>query len=140
MSPFSNEDRDVIRRKGGWKCSSCGKSSYDSEMWLIEASHNKHGDDEQGGECLDRVCHLLKDVDMGDIRAVNMTANRIWNSGIRHMSQYEKHPELMKQDREQLTELLTALGLTGKVHIKEEVSNVRELRAYVTKQMAKVKR
>jgi hypothetical protein len=56
------------------------------------------------------------------------------------MSQYEKHPELMKQDREYLTELLTALGLTGRVHIKEEVTNVRELRAYVAKQMARVRK
>ncbi len=140
MTPFQPEERDVIRRKSKWSCESCGKSSFDKEKWLIEASHNTHGVDGEGGEALERICHLMKDLDKGDIKSVGRIANRIWNSGLRHMSEYEKHPELMKEDRLQLTELLTALGLTGQVHIKEEVPNVRELRAYVAKQMAKIKR
>lgn len=140
MSPFAPDVRDEIRRKGKWACYSCGKSSFDSEMWLIEAMHNVHKDDEEGGKSGCRICHLLHDLDMGDIRAVNATANRIWNSGLQHYSRYEENPQLMREHRIQLTEMLTALGLNGRIHIKEEVSTVGQLKAYVQREMAKVRK
>jgi hypothetical protein len=140
MTPFQPEERDLIRRNSNWSCTSCGKSSFDKEKWLIEATHNVHKDDSKGGEAHCRGCHLLKDLEMGDMKSVNRIANRIWNTGLRHWTEYVKNPFLMRQDRLWLTEMLSGLEISGQVHIKEKVSSVNQLKDYVAKQMQNVRK
>lgn len=140
MTPFAPEIRDEIRGSTNYTCVYCGKSFFDPEQWLIEAMHNVHRNDEAGGEPGCRICHLLKDLDMGDMVAVNLTANRIWNTGLRKYTQYVENPNLMREDRIQFSEMLSALGLSGTVHITETVHTVNELKAEVARNMSRVHR
>lgn len=144
MAPFPPMTSREIRRRDGWACTSCGKSTYDAEKYLLEAAHIDHTRNENyinpdNGKTQCRICHLLDTMDSGDVTGVNKIANRIWNSGISHYSVYEENPSLMREHRIQLSELLAASGWSGRVHIKEEVTDVRTLRAYVAKGLRKLK-
>lgn len=137
MSPFSEPISNEIRRRDQWTCQSCGKSSFDAEKWLIEASHIDHTRNElynepENGEASCIPCHLMYHIDLGDIPGVQRIASRIWNQGIRHFSEYERNPQLMRDDRVMLSELLTATGLSGRIHIEEKVHSVNELKNYIT--------
>lgn len=128
MSPFSELVRDVIRRRDRWTCTSCGKSSFESEKWLLEATHNddKHNrtlpeyDEPESGNTKCRSCHLTQHVDMKDWRAVNLIAQRIWDTGLCHYSVYKEHPTLLREHRIELSEILTDMGCQGRVHLDWE--------------------
>ena len=122
MSPFSEPVRDIIRRRDKWECQDCGKSSFEKEKWLLEASHLDHTKDEgydtaERGKTQCRVCHLLFHIDLHDWRGVNAIAQRIWDKGLCHYSVYDENPKLLEDHRIQLSEMLTAAGCAGKVHI-----------------------
>jgi len=126
MSPFSEPVRDVIRRRDKWECQSCGKSSFEPEKWLLEATHKGHQRDEgydtpERGVTKCRVCHLLDHIDLQDWRGVNAIAQRIWDKGLCHYSVYDQHQELLREHRIQLSEMLTAMGCQGKVHLDWEM-------------------
>lgn len=141
MTPFPARISKEIRRNDSWTCTSCGKSSFEEEKWLLEASHLDHH--AKGREYINpkngttecRVCHLLRHIDIGDIKSVSKIANRIWNTGLCHFSVYVENPQLMRDHRVQLSEMLSAMGLSGQVHIKEEVKTVDDLKKYVRKGM-----
>ena len=144
MAPFSEAVSNEIRGAGKWTCHSCGKSSFDPEKWLIEASHidhtrNEFYNDPSNGEASCIPCHLLYHIDLGDIPGVEKIANRIWNSGIRHFSEYEKNHQLMRDDRIMLSELLTASGISGRIQIDEKVHSVKELKQYINSRRRKRK-
>lgn len=136
MSPFTEEGSKEIRRRAGWKCESCGKSSFEPDMWLLEASHidhtrNEHYFDVDNGTCECRGCHLMGHIDEGDIAGVERIANRIWNTGLRHIQIYEQNFNKLLEDRIWLTELLTATGFTGRIQIQNHVDNPKEMRQYI---------
>lgn len=138
MAPFPEGISKEIRRRDNWTCTSCGKSSFEDEKWLLEAAHKDHTRNEKyldtdNGKTQCRICHLMETIDSGDIRGASRIANRIWNTGLCHYSVYEKNPQLMRDHRVQLSELLSAMGLNGRINITERVSNIEQLKEYVSK-------
>jgi hypothetical protein len=133
MAPFNDEARREIMRRDRWTCQSCGKSSFESEKWLIEASHDDHTRDEKynnpdNGKAKDRICHFLDHIDAGDYKGAQLIANRIWRTGLRHYSVYENNPSLLYDDRVQFAEMMSAMQLQGKIEISAEPIDANKLR------------
>jgi hypothetical protein len=102
--------------------------AHDDEM------HYKKNDPEYNnpdkGRCTCRICHFLQHVEIGNMAWTQKTAQRIWDSGLRHFSVYQKSgidvrygvPRLLVQDRQQFRELLLGLQLDADILIDTNIS------------------